>query len=97
MTFKDLKNKIKKEQKHLAQEIKELKGKRKESPYGYVSGLDYSREDYRHTHISYCQFFNKTPYDMIEKSCYESPNTFIIDRLIKKWEAELNEDVRNCA
>ena len=97
MNFKDLKNKIKEEQKQLAQEIRELKSKRKSVPYGYVNGLDYKREDYRHTHIMYCNFFNQTPYDMIERDCYESPNSYILDKLRESWEAELDEDVRDCA
>jgi len=97
MTYKDLKNKIKEEQKTLAQKIREQKNKRKEVQYGYVYGLDYNRDDYRHNHIAYCQFFNKTPYDMIERSCYEPPNFDRVDDRIKKWESELDEALRNCS
>jgi hypothetical protein len=67
MTFKELKNKIKEEQKTLAQEIKEYKAERKSSPYGYVAGLYERQRDYRYTHIAYCEFFNNTPYEKIEK------------------------------
>lgn len=97
MTFKELKNKIKEEQKTLAQKIKEQKGKRKGSPGGYVSGLEYNRYNYRHFHIAYCQFFNNTPYDKIEKSCQEYPNFHRIDELKNKWESKIDEALRDCA
>lgn len=97
MKFKELKNQIKEEQKELAQEIKKLKATRKQSPNGYVSGLDWKSHTYRHKHIAYCQFFNKTPYEKIEHTCHEDPNTSIIDNYTKKWYSILDEDVRNCA
>jgi hypothetical protein len=97
MNFKDLKHKIKEEQKQLAQTIRNLKSKRKEVAFGYVDGLDYKRDDYRHIHIAYCQFFNKTPYGMIEQTCHTDPRSFSIERCIKAWESELDEDVRDCA
>jgi len=43
MTFKELKNKIKEEQKLLAQKIKEQKSKRKSVADGYVEGLFMNR------------------------------------------------------
>jgi hypothetical protein len=106
MTFKQLKNQIKEEQKQAAKEIRELKSKRKEVSCGYVSGLDRKRFDYRHKHIAYCQFFFKTPYGMIEQKCHENPIQSIIDGYIREWTTqciELDqedfefEDVRNCA
>ena len=98
MTFKELKHKIKEEQKLLAQKIKELKSKRKEVQYGYVEGLDYNRHNYRHTHIAYCQFFNRTPYDMIERSCHENPSKRIIEKDTTNWESQIDEEaLRNCA
>jgi len=97
MNFKDLKHKIKEEQKQLAQTIKNQKSKRKEVPYGYVSGLDYNRDDYRHTHIAYCQFFNKTPYEMIERSCHENPRKSTIETHMTIWASKIDEDVRDCA
>jgi len=97
MKFKELKNQIKEEQKQLAQVIKKLKATRKQSPYGYVSGLDWEQHTYRHKHIAYCQFFNKTPYEKIERSCHEDPNTSTIDNYTKEWYSTLEEDVRNCA
>jgi hypothetical protein len=97
MNFKDLKNKIKEEQKSLAQKIRNKKSKRKESQYGYVENLDYYRDNYRHIHIAYCQFFNNTPYGMIEQTCHQDPRQSTIETYMKKWELELDEDVRDCA
>jgi len=97
MTFKELKNKIKEEQKTLAQKIKELKGKRKSVADGYVEGLFMNSYQYRHTHIAYCQFFNRTPYGMIEQTCHEDPNKQKIKNLINNWETEIDEALRDCA
>lgn len=97
MNFKDLKNKIKEEQKQAAQTIKDQKSKRKEVADGYVIGLDYNRDDYRHIHIAYCQFFNNTPYGMIEQTCHTDPRKSSIESYIKSWESEIDEDVRDCA
>lgn len=97
MTFKELKNKIKQEQKSLAQKIKEQKETRKEVAYGYVSGLDENRWTYRHVHIAYCQFFNKTPYDKIEITCNENPSKHVIKNYMNIWEGEIDEALRNCA
>lgn len=91
MTFKELKLKIKEEQKTLALKIKELKRKRKDSPYGFVDGLEWATYDFRHKHIAYCQFFNKTPYDKIEKSCKEDPSSHRIETLEKEWKGHLDE------
>lgn len=91
MTYKDLKNKIKEEQKALALKIRELKSKRKETLYGYVEGLEYKQDDYRHIHIAYCQFFNKTDYGMIENFCHVDPRTSTIEMYMKNWESELDE------
>lgn len=97
MTYKELKNSIKEEQKSLAQEIRAQKSKRKEVQYGYVEGLDYDRDEYRHRHIAYCQFFNGTPYELIERTCYEKPRKSSIESHIKLWEKELDEALRDCA
>lgn len=99
MTFKELKNKIKSEQKQLASEIRAMKSKRKESPYGYVSGLDYKRDEYRHAHIAYCQFFNKTPYKKIELTCHEKPRKGNIQSHMTVWESQIDEETirRNAA
>lgn len=98
MTYKELKNKIKEEQKDLAQKIKELKGKRKQMPSGYVEGLWYNQDSYRHTHIAYCQFFNKTPYDRIEQPQeYNKPRSHSIKSKITIWESKLDEALCDCA
>lgn len=97
MTFKELKKKIKEEQKSLAQIIKEKKSRRKKEQYGYVQGLDYERNKYRHIHIAYCTFFNKTPYGMIESNCHEDPDTDRVDELKKNWELQIDEVIRDCA
>jgi hypothetical protein len=99
MTFKELKLKIKEEQKDLAQKIKELKGKRKQVPDGYVDGLWNYRNIYRHTHIAYCQFFNNTPYALIEQPRDDNkPVTHRLDKLKQDWEVEIDEEaLRDCA
>ena len=97
MTFKELKSQIKYEQKELAKEIRALKATRKEVPCGYVDGLDSKRDDYRHTHIAYCQFFNKTPYEKIESYCHEKPRKNDIEIYMKRWEAEIDEVIRDRA
>ena len=97
MTYKELKNKIKEEQKSLAQDIRTQKSKRKEVQYGYVDGLDYNRDQYRHKHIAYCQFFNNTPYGLIEQQCHEKPRKSSIESYIKSWEGQIDEALRDCA
>jgi hypothetical protein len=67
-TLKSVKEVIKEEQKELAKQIREMKNSRKKTRYGYVDGLDYTSEEYRHRHIAYCRLFNGTPYDLIESN-----------------------------
>ncbi len=93
MTYKELKYKIKEEQKSLAQKIKEQKNKRIYVPDGYVSGLDYNRDQFRHIHIAYCQFFNKTPYGMIEQTCHEDPRKSSIKSYMTNWESQIDDEV----
>ena len=98
MTFKELKNKIKEEQKTLAQEIKEYKGFRKECQDGYVEGLWHRQNDYRHTHIAYCEFFNRTPYERIEQpSDWNKPNSDRLKFQQMEWTTKLDEALRDCA
>lgn len=82
MTFKELKQKIKEEQKELAQVISRGKYLRKPTRRTdvtegekklYYWGSFYSQDrvrdisdTYRHRHIMYCNMFNNTPYDKIE-------------------------------
>jgi len=107
MTFKELKNKIKEEQKELAQSIKLGKPLRKPKIYNQSdSGLKaiyddlfWNRVNYRHRHIIYCQMFNNTPYALIEQPRDENkPSSSRLDRIKKEWEAEIDEEaIRNCA
>jgi len=97
MTYKELKNKIREEQKSLAQKIRTQKSKRKEVADGYVEGLFYNQDQYRHTHIAYCQFFNNTPYGLIEQQCHEKPRKNSIESHMTIWESQIDEALRNCA
>jgi hypothetical protein len=104
MTFKKLKNKIKEEQKALAQKITKGKTGRKpknrtDNNIGDYNGLEYNQWNYRHTHIMYCQFFNKTPYALIEQPRDENkPSSHTLDKLKNQWEAEIDEEaLRDCA
>ena len=103
MTYKDLKNKIKNEQKLLALSIRNGKTGRKpinrssdnESDF---NSLEYNQDNYRHRHIVYCNFFNKTPYDMIEQPRDDnSPSSYTLDRIRQEWESEIDEALRDCA
>ena len=105
MTYKELKHKIKEEQKVLAQKIKTCKPLRKPSIWEAASDEtkklcrwnDYSRE-YRHRHIIYCHMFNNTPYDAIEQPRDDNrPSTHLLDKIRKDWEGELDEALRDCA
>jgi len=83
MTFKELKLKIKEEQKDLALEIRRGKYLRKpvnrtditkDDKHLYYYGGEFQAwkieilsNNYRHKHIMYCQMFNNTPYELIEQ------------------------------
>ena len=115
MNFKDLKNKIKEEQKELAQVISRGKYLRKprrriditekeKKKYFWSSYYSYDKvkdlgSAYRHKHIVYCQMFNNTPYDKIEKPSDENkPSQGLLDEIKKDWESEIDEEtLRNCA
>lgn len=93
MTKKQLKLQIKTELKSLAQKIKEQKNKRIYVPNGYVSGLDYNRNSYRHKHIAYCLMFNNTPYHMIE--CPRDDNKarkYLLESYEKEWKGLIDEE-----
>ena len=69
------------------------------SVYDYCHVVSLSH-DYRHVHIAYCMFFNKTPYEKIESKVREdhAPKKSLIDHYIKQWESLLSEEtIRNCA
>jgi len=107
MTYKELKHKIKEEQKVLAQSIKLGKPLRKPKNWEGASSeqkragkdLDWNRIMYRHRHIIYCQMFNNTPYALIEQPRDENkPSSYHLNDIKKRWEAELDEEtIRDCA
>ena len=102
MTYRDLKLKIKNEQKTLAQDIRNGKLGRKPSNrnddnYDDWSDLEWNQHEFRHTHIAYCEFFNHTPYELIENFCYDSPSRSRIDQLKNEWEGQIDEALRDCA
>jgi len=102
MTYRDLKLKIKEEQKTLAQDIRNGKvgrkpSKRNDENYEDWDSLEWNQYEYRHTHIAYCEFFNNTPYELIENFTYDSPDRNRIDNLKNEWDGELDEALRNCA
>lgn len=92
MTFKELKNKIKQEQKDRAVKIRILKAARKPHVYNSNPGLydkmgdlEQHQYNYRHTHIAYCMYFNNTEYEAIESKCNETPNTSKTNQYKKEW------------
>lgn len=106
MTYKELKNKIKEEQKELAHKIRLCKPLRKPSIKAEASQEtrslcrynEYSWE-YRHRHIVYCQLFNNTPYEKIESKVGDdnAPSQVMLDKLTIEWKAKIDEIVRDCA
>jgi len=84
MTYKELKNKIKEEQKALAKQItrgkflRKLKNQSTQTEeekkfYGAdTNWIWYNTKKlsskYRAIHVAYCSFFNKTPYEKIENT-----------------------------
>lgn len=97
MTRKELKLKVKNELKELAKEIRKLKNQRKEVPYGYVAGLEYSSEEFRERHTAYCIYFNGTPYERIESNPREPlhPNSY--NNIIYDWKKEVESDKTLCS
>ncbi len=116
MLYKELKLKIKEQQKSLAQQIKRGKSLRKPkdridvtpedkklyySTWGDKVFANWRIEslswEYRHKHIVYCTFFNRTPYEMVEKFCRENPDSNKLKNIEKEWEGLLDEALRDCA
>lgn len=102
MTYKELKQHIKEEQKALARAIRKGKSARKpsnrnEENIGFYEALFWNRINYRHRHIAYCEYFNNTPYEKIEKPRRENltyPFTRSkIDSYKKEWESLLDEQI----
>lgn len=98
MTFKELKLQIKEEQKALAAEIRLGKSGRKpknrnEDNEDAYHSLYHNKRNYRHKHIAYCMFFNKTPYKKIENpNEFNKPNLHLVDSYKTKWWELLNEE-----
>ena len=103
MKFKELKQKIKEEQKELAAEIRLGKSGRKpknrnDDNYDAWDDLEWNRDDYRHKHIMYCYMFNNTPYEKIENPREgNKPSSYELERIKKEWESMLDEVVCDCA
>lgn len=99
MTFKELKNKIKEDQKTLALKIRNGKSGRKPSRRNSKNQSDYNslewyQSDYRHRHIVYCNMFNKTPYDAIEQPRDgNNPSSYRLEQIEKDWKAQLDEAI----
>lgn len=106
MTFKQLKNKIKNEQKTLAQLISRGKYLRKPknrtnltiednifiSTYGYLNHIELRlRNEYRYKHIVYCNMFLNTPYEHIERST--KSNNKINSRILDKYRTEWESQI----
>lgn len=97
MKYIELKQQIK----ELAKDIKEKKGHRKESEYGYVAGLDRLRYEARHHHIAYCLLRGRSMSE-IEKSCRRdnSPNGAYVNQIMMsiepREEAIINEEAICC-
>ena len=103
MTFKELKKKIKEEQKSLVQFTKTgktgLKPKnRNDKNCAAWDQLVWNGHEYRHKHIMYCQFFNNTPYALIEQPRDgNKPSSHKLNSIKTEWEGMLDEALRNCA
>ena len=103
MNFKQLRAKIKEEQKSLAQSLTIGKTGRKpknrnDKNYGAWENLVWNGHEYRHKHIMYCQFFNNTPYASIEQPRRgNNPFSNKLDSIKTEWEGMLDEALRECA
>lgn len=109
MTRKELKQKIKEEQKTLAQKIRKCRPLRKPDIYQAASSKmqEQCRSwqvqswswEYRHRHIIYCQMFNNTPYERIERITRDdnNPSSRLLEKYQNEWEGMLDEALRDCA
>ena len=96
MNFKETKQKIKDELIHIAEQIRRGKAVRKPRIYAEAGQSDRSanynlfmnRLEFRHMHIAYCEFFNRTERSNIEQpDKYNKPNSKLIDRYKEEWES----------
>ena len=99
MTYKELKQHIKKQQKALALAIKKGKSARKpdnrnNGNIGFYEALFWNRINYRYNHIVYCNMFNRTPYEKIEQPRDNNkPMKSRLDKIRKEWESLLDEQI----
>lgn len=97
MTYKELKKKIKEEQKSLAKSIRNGKTGRKPKNQNNKNMSDWNcletnQEQYRHRHIVYCTMFNKTPYELIEQPRDNNkPSSYYLDKIKDEWEAKIDK------
>lgn len=100
MKFRDLKRETKEELKQRAAEIALGKPLRKPSRWATATKEEKAANDklyrnritYRHMHIAYCEFFNNTPYAMIENPRKgNEPNKNSIKTYKNFWEEEIDE------
>lgn len=98
MTYKELKLKIKNEQKERAAAIRILKSVRKPdiylsnpSFYDELGDLERLQYDFRHYHISYCTLLNNTKYSDVERECRDDPSPHYLDSIKKEWEGVLDK------
>lgn len=101
MNRKSLKEKIKEEQKVIASKIKRCRPLRKphvfeasefknECHSWTVEQLSY---EFRHRHIVYCNMFNNTPYELIEKPRENNkPNSIVLNKIRREWEEQLDDE-----
>ena len=95
MKFTELKQHIK----GLAKEIKEKKGLRKGSEYGYVDGLDRLRYEARHHHIAYCLLRGRTMEEIESKTREDNaPNMTYVNQIKMSIEPRevVNEEAICC-
>ena len=87
--------------KELATEIKEKKGLRKSSEYGYVAGLDRLRYEARHHHIAYCRLRGRTLEEIEPKTREDNaPNSAYYHKImmsIEPKETANEEAICRCA
>lgn len=99
MKFRELKKQTKEEMKNLASQIRIGKPLRKPDVWAASNKderkasdqLYRNRINYRHMHIAYCEFFNNTPYEMIEQPRENNkPIKNKIESYKKIWEEEID-------
>lgn len=84
MKYQKLQTKVK----ALAESVKSLKAKRKESEYGYVPGLLNERYQARHYHVAYSMLLGNK-YEDIERNPREEINKKYIEQLMEKYDETL--------